>query len=664
MKGPLRTPGLSMASHRVASLIACCCLSLGSWANTKTAGGLIPNPSTTAHTLDRADLEPWLDGLIPYGIETGDIAGGVITVVKDGELVFAKGYGYSDVAAHTPVDPERTLFRPGSVSKLFTWTAVMQMVEQGKLNLDRNVNDYLDFRIPDRPDGPITLRNIMTHTPGFEEQIKSLITFDPKALTPLADYARNSTPTRIYKAGSTPAYSNYATALAGYLVQRVSGQSFDDYIDNNIFRPLGMTHASFRQPLPAGLAPDMGKGYQLAGDPPKPYEIIVPAPAGSLAASGIDMAKFMIAHLQDGEYHGQRILQAQTAEQMHTSATTMLPPLNRMMLGFYEQNYNGHRVISHGGDTVWMHSYLHLFLDDHVGLFMSFNSQGREGAAGQLRQAVFDKFVDRYFPGPWPGGTLSKEVEANHARMMAGYYEDSRRPDRSFMKLTEILATPKVTVAPDGSLMMSLMTGRNGLPVHFREVAPFVWRDVNSGWRLAAKVVDDRVVRVSMDELSPFMVFDPMPGPRSPAWLKPALGVALGACLLTSLFWPVAAISRRRHGVRLPIEGVVLRGHKVSRIAAVALSAVTAGWFTLLIVATKDLDSLSPALDPVLILMYTLSVVVYFGGAAAMLWATWVAWSTARPVTARLWTVVLALSSLVLLYFALVYHLMSFVTKY
>jgi hypothetical protein len=352
-----------------------------------------------------------------------------------------------------------------------------------------------------------------------------------------------------------------------------------------------------------------------------------------------------------------------TAEQMHTTPTTMLPPLNRMMLGFYEQNYNGHRVISHGGDTVWMHSYLHLFLDDHVGLFMSFNSQGREGAIGQLRQAVFEKFVDRYFPGPWPNGTVSKEVQANHARMMAGYYEDSRRPDRSFMKLTEIVAPAKVTVGRDGSLMMSLMMGRNGQPVHYREIAPFVWRDVNSGWRLAARVVDGRVIRMSMDVLSPFMVFDPMPAWRSTAWLKPALDLALGACLLTSLLWPVAAISRRRHGVRLPIDGLALRGHTVSRIAAVALSAMSVGWFSLL-VSSSNSGFLSPALDPVLILMYALSVIVYFGGAAAMLWSTWVAWGTARPVTARFWTVVLALSSLVLLYIALVYHLMSFVTKY
>jgi hypothetical protein len=335
-----------------------------------------------------------------------------------------------------------------------------------------------------------------------------------------------------------------------------------------------------------------------------------------------------------------------------------------MLLGFYEQDYNGHRVISHGGDTEWMHSYLHLFPDDHVGLFMSFNSLGHEGAAGHLRQGVFNQFVDRYFPGPWPNGTLPKEVQAEHARLMAGFYEDSRRPDRSFMKLLELASPPKVAIAADGSLTMSLMIGSNGQLRHYREIAPFVWRDVNSGWRLAAKVVDGRVVRLSTDEISPFMVFEPFPAWASPAWLVPAVCVALLAVLLTSVFWPIAAISRRRHRARLPIEGLALRGHRVSRIAAVALSAMTVGWVTLLLSATADLAKLSPALDPVLILMYILSILVYFGSAGAMLWATRVAFTTPRPIGARLWTVVLALSSLVLLYFAWLYHLMSFVTKY
>jgi hypothetical protein len=425
-----------------------------------------------------------------------------------------------------------------------------------------------------------------------------------------------------------------------------------------------MTHASFRQPLPAAIAADVSKGYKVASEPAKQYEIVVAAPAGSLAASGTDMAKFMIAHLQDGEFHGERILQTPTAEKMHTSATTMIAPLNRMLLGFYEQNYNGHRVISHGGDTQWMHSYLHLFLDDHVGLFMSFNSQGKEGSVAKVRQAVLDEFADRYFRGPWPSGSLPTDVAAEHARMLAGFYDDSRRADSSFMSLSGFVAPVKISVAADGSIVCSMMNDRSGAPRHYREIAPFVWRDVVSGWRLVAKVADGHVVRFSMDEVSPFMVFEPTPWWRSSAWVLPAFGVALGACLLTSLFWPIAAISRRRHGFMLPITGVALRGHRASRWVAVAMSVLTLAWFGILIKGTMDLGFLSRSLDPILLLMYTLSVIVYLGGAAVMLWSAWVAWSAPRPVAARIWTTVLALSALMLLYFAFLYHLMSFVIQY
>ena len=208
-----------------------------------------------APALTRADLEAWLDGFVPNAIAASDVAGAVVVVVKDGQIVLSKGFGYADVASKKPVDPKTTLFRPGSVSKLFTWTAVMQMVEAGKLDLDADVNTYLDFKLPARADGPVTLRHIMTHTAGFEEQIKELIVSDPKYLVPLAKYAREATPVRIYKAGSTPAYSNYATALAGYIVEHVSGESFDDYVEKHLFAVLGMQHASFRQPLPATLAP-------------------------------------------------------------------------------------------------------------------------------------------------------------------------------------------------------------------------------------------------------------------------------------------------------------------------------------------------------------------------------------------------------------------------
>jgi CubicO group peptidase (beta-lactamase class C family) len=327
----------------------------------------------------------------------------VVVIVKDGQFLLKKGYGYSDVEAQTQVDPDRTLFRPGSVSKLFTWTAVMQQVERGKLNLDTDVNQYLDFKIPAGPDGePLTLRNMMTHTPGFEETIKELIGSDVKSLRKLDEALKIWVPDRIYKAGTTPAYSNYATGIAGYLVERTSSLGFDDYLEQNIFKPLGMTRSTFRQPLPEAFQADMSKGYKLGSDEPQPYELINMTPAGALASTGADMATFMIAHLQNGALGDARILSEETAKLMHDTPLTLLPPLNRMVLGFYETNINGRRAISHGGDTQYFHSNLHLFLDEGVGLYISMNSTGKDGAAGPLRNGLYEEFANRYFPGPAP----------------------------------------------------------------------------------------------------------------------------------------------------------------------------------------------------------------------------------------------------------------------
>ena len=624
----------------------------------------MPAPSApVAHALERADLEAWLDGFLPYALERGDVAGAVVSVVKDGEIIFAKGYGYSDVAKRTPVDPDLTLFRPGSVSKLFTWTAVMQLVEAGKLDLDKDVNEYLDFKLPERSDGPITLRDILTHTPGFEEKIKTLIIEDPKAFVDLGTYLKRGTPTRIYKAGSTPAYSNYATAVAGYIVERVSGQSFDDYLDSHIFKPLGMEHASFRQPLPEALLKDAAQGYAEASLPAKPYELVVAAPAGSLAASGTDMARFMIAHLQNGEFHGNRILSAETAKMMHETTLTMIPPLNRMALGFYEQNFNGHRVISHGGDTQFMHSYLHLLLDDHVGVFISVNSAGREGAAGAIRGALFDNFFDRYFPAPRSTARVDDKTAAEHAALVAGTYDDSRRADMSFMSLLGLASPVKIVANPDHTISAPLLKGRNGANRKYHEVAPFLWQD-DTGWRMAAKTENGRVARLSLDEISPFMIFEPSPTWRSAAWLAPAGLVSLLAVLFTTILWPVAAITRRRLGVKIELTGRAARGRLVSRQAALAVAGICVTWLTVLGVGMTHMGLLAPSFDPVIYLMSALSVVCFVGGAAALWWSAYVAFADGRPWTARLWTTVLALSATVLLWIAFVYHLMSFNANY
>src|SRR5574337_2207460 len=191
---------------------------------------------TATPALDAQDLGTFFDGLVPYMLERNDIAGGVVAVVKDGKLIFAQGYGYADVAKRTPVVADKTLFRIGSVSKLFVWTAVMQQVAAGKIDLDADVNQYLDFKIPAKYGKPVTMRDLMTHTAGFAEVIKDLGVPTTKDLYPLKRYLAEHIPPRIFPPGEVVAYSDYGATLAGYIVQRVSGQPFDQYVEDHMLK--------------------------------------------------------------------------------------------------------------------------------------------------------------------------------------------------------------------------------------------------------------------------------------------------------------------------------------------------------------------------------------------------------------------------------------------
>jgi CubicO group peptidase (beta-lactamase class C family) len=621
--------------------------------------------TSTAPSLTRADLGAWLDGFMPYALERGDIAGAVVVVVKDGRVVLQKGYGYADVAAGKPVDPQRTLFRPGSISKLFTWTAVMQLVEQGKLDLDRDVNEYLDFEIPPRDGKPVTLRNIMTHTGGFEETARALIASDQANIPTLGDYLKHWVPTRIFAPGTTPAYSNYATSVAGYIVERVSGESFDDYLDRHIFAPLDMRHATFRQPLPEVLRPLMSQGYKLGSDKEaKPFEIVTSAPAGALSATGADMAKFMVAHLQDGAYGSGRILKAATAEQMHDTALTIIPPLNRMLLGFYETNINGHRAIAHGGDTQWFHSYMHLFPDDNVGLFVSVNSSGKEGAAGVIRNALFDKFADRYLPGPRAEGKVDPETAKLHARQIAGRYDNSRRSDTGIIALLNLPGQTKVLANDDGTITVPALTGINGQPKKWREVAPYVWRDVAGDDRIAAKVVDGRVQRFSSDQFSPFMVFEPTPWWKSGAWLLPVLLAGLAALLLTVLAWPVSALVRRYYGVPYRLSGRDARMHRWMRIAALAVLVVAVAVAAMVVSMLASFDMMGPGSDLIIHVLRLLALVVFPVGAAIALLNAWTVLRSGRRWPAKLWSIVLAVGCLAILWMGLVFSVIGYSANY
>jgi CubicO group peptidase (beta-lactamase class C family) len=587
-----------------------------------------------------------------------------VVVVKNGATLLQKGYGFADVEKRTPVDPEQTVFRPGSVSKLFTWTAVMQLVEQGQLDLDADVNQYLDFKIPDFDGKPITLRNIMTHTPGFEEQYKGLILADAAQVKDLGEYVKESTPPRMFAPGTTPAYSNYATAVAGYIVARTSGMSFDDYLDKFVFTPLEMTSSSFRQPLPEALLARMSLGYPRGSEPAEPYEYITPAPAGSLAASGADMAHFMIAHLQDGRYGDNRILREETARLMHDSALTIFPRVNRMLLGFYESNYNGHRVVSHGGDTQWFHSDLSLFIDDGVGLYISMNAPGREGASSKVRVALFEEFADRYFPADVPAGEVDEKTAAEHAAMIAGTYSISRRMETNFFSLLGFIGQYQVTVNEDGTITSPLWTDAAGNLYKWREVEPFVWRAVGGKELLSARVEDGRVTGFTFEPLSAIMIFEPTPPYKSPAWLMPLVGAGLLALVLTTLAWPVTALTRRHYRVAYPLAGEDARAHRWMRYAALAAVTLTVAWLTTVITALEKLSLLSGTLDWWFWVLQVLSPIVYVGAAVIGVWNAWVVVKSARKWYAKLWAVLLAIAFLALLWVAIVYHLIAFDLQY
>jgi CubicO group peptidase (beta-lactamase class C family) len=626
---------------------------------TKPAPEPVATPVQTPHALDAQDVNAWLDGYMPYALQSGDVAGAVVVVVKDGQVLTQRGFGYADVEKKTPVDPNTTMFRPGSVSKLFTWTAVMQQVEAGKIDLDADVNKYLDFKIPDYQGKPITMRNLMTHTAGFEEALKNLIAEDPKKLIKLGPYLKLWTPARIHPAGEVPAYSNYGAALAGYVVERVSGEPFDDYVQHHIFDPLGMQHATFVQPLPAKYAGDMAKGYMRASDKAKPYELVFAGPAGSSAVSGADMAKFMIAHLQDGRYGSVQILKPETAKLMHTMADQPLPPFPGMALGFYRDDHNGHEIIAHGGDTVVFHSDLNLFLKDGVGLYISMNSVGKEGAAHTIRGQLLQEFADRYFPGA-PAADLPTVATAKQdAQVMAGTYWASRRTDGTPLLMFYVPQQTQIKALPDGTIETPSLKKVGGGVKKWREVGPFYWQEIGGRTFLKAIVKDGKVKTWGTSDVPAIEVFQPVPAIMNGALITNGLLAACLVLLLTALSWPIAAIARRKYGKSFQLSGRAATLHRVVRATAILDLVVVVGWIMVLQSLASNFTLLSDVMNPWFYLLFALGWLGVLGAVAALFNVVTVWGDKNRSWFGKISSVVIAAACIWIVWVGFVLHLLG-----
>jgi len=427
---------------------------------TVPAVGLAPHPAQAAPadcaTTTPATVAGYLDTAMPRLLSEHRVPGAVVSVVSSGQTVFAKGYGVADTARGTPFDASGTLVQVGSVTKLFTWTAVMQQVEAGRLDLHADVNRYLKgFQLPATFPEPVTLLDLMDHTAGFEDSTIGSYARTAADVPPLRDYLASHVPARIRPPGQISAYSNYGAGLAGYIVAQVSGEPYDEYVRRHLLDPLGMSRSTVSQPVPAALAGDLAQSYDSDADPPAPIPLRYDntPPDGALSTTAMDMANFMTAELDGGRYGDASILSAAGMAQMHERSFAADPRLDGYAHGFMEKVVNGHRVLMHDGGEEGFRSAVMLVPGCGLGVFLSMNGTGGDDAAGEFTDGFFGRFAPPSAvsdPVSDTGPTARDPLTVAAPR--AGFYLPTRHNQSSVEKLTNLLGALRLTVATDGTV--------------------------------------------------------------------------------------------------------------------------------------------------------------------------------------------------------------------
>lgn len=487
---------------------------------------------------DAREVEGFVDGLMEAQKNAHHFAGAVVVVVRDGQVAFEKGYGYADFAARQPVDPKRTLFRVASNSKMFVWTSVMQLVEEGKLDLHTDVNKYLrGVQIPPTFAEPVTLERLMTHTAGFEDKSIGLFAKTASKVRPLADLMKNDMPRRIFPPGKVTAYSNYGTSLAALIVEQVAGVPYEKYVRTRILDPLGMKHATLAQPVPKEIAADLSKGYRWTGGRLKEetFEYVPWAPCGAMSISGEDMGRFMMAHLNDGALGAVRILGPETARAMREKLTSFSPRINGMLHGFIEMNWNGETVLGHGGATIWFHSLTAMLPARHLGVFVAYNTNSGATAQNQF----FGAFFDHYFPRPLAREAPPPKEKRASLERFSGTYSPTRASESDVTKVIKLAWAVPVSVDSDGYLV----TSQNK---RWRQVEPLVFTEVD-GKRQAVFRQDEHGQVVDMCS-SPMCVvaLQKQPWRNSRGLQFTWIGICAAILLCALIGLPIAAVLQRQ----------------------------------------------------------------------------------------------------------------------
>jgi CubicO group peptidase (beta-lactamase class C family) len=538
---------------------------------------------------DPAELEAFLDELMVEQMEEYHIAGAAVSVVKDGELFFAKGYGYSDLENGIPVDPYQTAFKFGSSTKPLTWTAVMQLVEQGKLDLEADVNTYLDFRIPDTYPEPITLGDLMAHTSGFEYSVADMLAMETDELVPAGEWLASHIPGRVRPPGFVTGYSNYNADLAGYIVGRVAGMPYDQYIQENILDPLGMADSSVSSPPPPDLRQSLSKAYtyQDGALHEEPFWMGQPGimPGAGLSGPVTDVAQFMIAHLQDGRYGEIRILEKATAQKMHRETLfTNDPRVASMLHGFYDLSDSGQYTIGHSGGALSSYSIQLLLPDQNLGVFVVWNSEG-SGNLMVYHLGFQRAFFDHYYPTEYlplePPADFAERVER-----LTGSYRYTSGAYTTPEKIKELLLPMTISDPGDGTLLFTNPYAEQ----HYVEVEPLYFRQADGELTLVFHEDDQGQITHMFWSLLGVGAFEKLSWYETPGF-NMALILACVLIFLSLLFVSLIGFIRDRR--RGGDSETVPRGARIARWIIVGISALNL--IFLVGTALWGMDVLGPA---------------------------------------------------------------------
>jgi len=397
-------------------------------------------------------FEAFVDGVVDGQMKALDVPGVTVSIVKNGQIILAKGYGKADVENNIPVSAENSIFNIASVSKTFIYTAAMQLYEQGKLDFDTDINSYLKgFQIPATFEEPITVRHLLSHTAGFEDGFLGFLVKQEPTTLSLRQAVKKYRMQRINPPGKYSVYSNYGVNVLAVVIEDITGEDYQTYTEKNIYAPIGMTYSTFREPAPAHLDDYFAKGYKRENGilTAQKREYTNFGPSSGMVSSSLDIAKYMLMHLGWGQFDGKQVLKAETAKLMQSRLFANHDDFPSIAHGFIEQDYNGYRTFGHGGSSVYFQTAMVMDRTNNMGIFISTNKVEGGELLGNFIQALYDRF----FPQQEVNLTAPEDF-AERAARYEGNYLNWRSNFSLFEKLMILGSNQTVSATEDGYLSM------------------------------------------------------------------------------------------------------------------------------------------------------------------------------------------------------------------